>query len=161
MFSVTLNSDPIWVLVPMAVASIVSVLLAAKPRVLPAMSKPVISKLPRANLRAFGAAFLFCNIFVPPLNCIEMTCIENSLVYRWANRKELPRPREPLGYGRRGRTASTKSTLWPVLRGLRIQGRDQWLGRWGHGDRSRQNNVPRGNVPAVHATVIAIVWTDC
>ena len=50
MFSVMLKSDPIWVLVPMAVASMVSDLLAANPGILPAMSRPVITKLKTASL---------------------------------------------------------------------------------------------------------------
>src|SRR5260370_23717222 len=62
---------------------------------------------------------------------------------------------------RRGRTALTKLTLRPALRGLGIQGRDQLLGRWGHRNCSGQNNVPRRNLPAVHAAVVAIARTDC
>src|SRR6202171_2447208 len=72
------------------------------------------------------------------------------------------------GYGRRGRTASTTSTpyyplnaLRPVLRGFRIQSRDQWLGCWGYCDTFGQNNIPRGNLLAVHTAVVAIVRTDC
>src|ERR1700730_11766806 len=74
--------------------------------------------------------------------------------------KESARPRETHGYERRGRIASTKSTLWPVLRGLGIQGRDQLLGCRGHGHRSGKNNVPRRNFPAVHMAVVTIVRTD-
>src|SRR5713226_3718948 len=62
---------------------------------------------------------------------------------------------------RLGRTAITKLTLCPMLRGLGVQSRDQLLGRWGHSNCSRQNNVPRGNLPAVHPAVVAIVRTDC
>src|SRR2546429_6055853 len=61
---------------------------------------------------------------------------------------------------RSGRTASTKSTLWPVLRGLGIQSRDQLFGCGGHGDSSGQDNAPRGNLPAVHTAVVAIVRAD-
>src|SRR5260370_22640244 len=62
---------------------------------------------------------------------------------------------------RLGRTTITKLALRPMLRGLSIQGCDQLLGRWGHSNCSRQNNVPRGNLPAVDTAVVAIVWADC
>src|SRR6266851_4435921 len=51
--------------------------------------------------------------------------------------------------------------LRPVFRGLGIQRRDQLLGCWRRGDCSRQNNIPRRNLPAVHTAVVAIVRTDC
>src|SRR6267143_158519 len=62
---------------------------------------------------------------------------------------------------RRGRTVSTKFTLWPVLRGPVIQGRDQLLGCWRHGDRSGENNLPGGNLPAIETAVVAIVGPNC
>src|SRR5229473_5242297 len=62
---------------------------------------------------------------------------------------------------RLGRTTITKLSLCPVLRSLRIQGRDQLLGCWGHSNCSGQNNVPRRNLPAVDTAVVAIVRTDC
>src|SRR5712664_2852302 len=62
---------------------------------------------------------------------------------------------------RLGRTAITKLTLCPMLRGLGIQSRDQLLGRWRHSNRSGQNNFPGRNLPAVHPAVVAIVRTDC
>src|SRR5580700_3339807 len=51
--------------------------------------------------------------------------------------------------------------LLPVPRGPSIQSRNKLLGRWGHGDLSRQNNVPRRNLPAVHAAIVAVVRPDC
>src|SRR6266436_4787449 len=78
----------------MAVASIVSDLTAEKPGVLPAMSRPLINKLPRVSLRLLRAAFLFCNIFVPPYVRYEL--YRNSSVYLLTNRKVLARPHEPL-----------------------------------------------------------------
>src|SRR6266849_6583898 len=48
-------------------------------------------------------------------------------------------------------------TLWPVLRGPGIQGRGHLLGCWRHGDRSGENNLPRGNLPAVDTAVVAII----
>src|SRR6267154_100852 len=61
---------------------------------------------------------------------------------------------------RRSRTASVKSALQPVPRGLGIQGRYQLLGCWRCGNCPGQNNLPRGNVPAVDTAVVAIVRTD-
>src|SRR5882724_11531917 len=60
-----------------------------------------------------------------------------------------------------GRTAFTKSTLRPVRWSLGIQCRDQLLGCWWHGDRSRQHNFPGRNFPAVQTAVVAIVRTNC
>src|SRR5258707_5783513 len=57
---------------------------------------------------------------------------------------------------RLGRTTITKLALRPMLRGLSIQGRDQLLGRWGHGNRSGQNDFPRWNLPAVDTAVVAL-----
>src|SRR6266849_2332855 len=62
---------------------------------------------------------------------------------------------------RRGRTASVKSALPPVPRGLGIQGRNQLLGCWRDGDCSGQNNLPRRNLPAVDTAIVAIVRADC
>src|SRR5258707_1738989 len=62
---------------------------------------------------------------------------------------------------RLGRTTITKLALRPMLRGLSIQGRDQLLGRWGHGNRSGQNDFPRWNLPAVDTAVLTIVLADC
>src|SRR6266850_3340160 len=61
---------------------------------------------------------------------------------------------------RRGRTVSTKMILRPVLRGPGIQGRDHLLGCWRHGERSGENNLPRGDLPAVHTAVVTIVRAD-
>src|SRR5712671_6018427 len=58
------------------------------------------------------------------------------------------------------RTASVKSALRPVPRGLGIQGRYQLLGCWWYGNGSGQNNLPRRNVPTVDTAVVAIVRTD-
>src|ERR1700686_2161687 len=69
----------------MAVASIVSALLAAKLRVLPRMSRPVISKLARASFWPLETAFLVCNISLPPYNVRE-----SNFVHRWFNRKNRP-----------------------------------------------------------------------
>src|SRR6267378_3129739 len=76
-----LKLDPIWVLVPMAVASMVSDLLAENPGVLPAMSRQVITRLARAILGLFGTAFVVCNICFPPSSYIE-----NKVVNIQANR---------------------------------------------------------------------------
>src|SRR5258707_14605690 len=62
---------------------------------------------------------------------------------------------------RLGRTTITKLALRPMLRGLSIQGRDQLLGRWGHGNRSGQNDFPRWNLPAVDTAVVALVSGGC
>src|SRR5437879_5614574 len=62
---------------------------------------------------------------------------------------------------RLGRTAITKLTLCPMLRGLGVQSRDQLLGRWGYSNGSGQNDFPGRNFLAVHAAVVAIVWADC
>src|SRR5260370_39076940 len=50
--------------------------------------------------------------------------------------------------------------LRSVFRGLSIEGRDQWLSRWGHSNCSGRNDFPRRNLPAVHPAVVAIVRTD-
>src|SRR3982074_1186047 len=130
-----LKVDPIWVLVPMAVASMVSDLLAENPGVLPAISRQVITKLARAILRLFGTAFVICNICFPPLSYIE-----NKIVHIQVNRNNR------LGHvnysEKRGRADSTKSTLRLVLRSLGVQSRDQLLRCWRGGHRSGPNNIP-------------------
>src|SRR5712671_6376701 len=55
----------------------------------------------------------------------------------------------------------TKLTLFPMLRGLGIQGRDKLLSGWGHSNGSGENNLPRRNLLAIDTLVVAIVRTDC
>src|SRR5260370_39481614 len=62
---------------------------------------------------------------------------------------------------RLGRTTITKLALRPMLRGLSIQGRDQLLGRWGHGNCSGQNDFPRWNLPAVDTAVVPLFLAGC
>src|SRR6266849_2828931 len=57
------------------------------------------------------------------------------------------------------RTAFGESPLRPVPWSLGVQSRDHLRCGWGHSDRSGENNVPRGNVLAVDAAVVAIVRT--
>src|SRR6266403_2727931 len=59
------------------------------------------------------------------------------------------------------RTAFVRSPLRPVPGSLAVQSRDHLRSGWGHSDRSGENNVPCGNVLAVDAAVVAIVWTNC
>src|SRR5215469_14503883 len=63
MFRVTPMTCPIWVLVPMALASIVSDLgPREKPGVLPSINTPISTKAPRIRLCVFGSPLLICHI---------------------------------------------------------------------------------------------------
>src|SRR5882724_3130284 len=59
------------------------------------------------------------------------------------------------------RTAFVESLLRPVPWSLGVQSRDHLQSGRGHSDCSGENNLSRRNVPAIDASVIAIVWTNC